>query len=377
MSQHVGENLLWLCLLISLFIGPSQCFHPSHIRPLQISSQFFSRQKDHTKGYQYCRERDHLVGGILARTNENEFDKKNTSFFQPGKLRRYLRKSFFSVSVASSVLFGPFTPPKANAKFSYELQETPTHSIRPGMSRTQVDSVEKGELDIKAIESSNLQQQQQQSPSTSSAKQVKKKRFWGRKEKPSSYLYEDEDLDDGDDEIVVSDVIGSQADQSKAQQMQASSKKEFSYYNQGKSRALTVKVGLAIFVPTFGAQVLREHIRRKREEEYVKKGLEIQRAQKAEYFNVTSTSNDSDVEDELKDLKNKDGKSDDDGDDDDDDEDTDNEDDDDDEPEPPRRRGLPRRPPPSSPSGGSDPTGSDNRPSDEDLSRLNDLFKKS
>jgi hypothetical protein len=102
---------------------------------------------------------------------------------------------------------------------------------------------------------------------------------------------------------------------------------------------------------TFGILVVpvtwlqtREFLRGRREQAYVEKGLKILQAQKAEYFNVTSTSEDSDIEDELKDLKNKDDDNDDDDDDDDDSDDDDDDDDEDDDDEDDDRPSRPKKP---------------------------------
>jgi hypothetical protein len=120
----------------------------------------------------------------------------------------------------------------------------------------------------------------------------------------------------------------------------------------------------------------REYVRRRREERYVKKGLEILEAQKAEYFNITNTKNDVDVEDELKDLKNKNNTQ---------TEDDDDDDDDDTDVPPTTTRRSPRKPlgdPPKN-SGGSGNTGSGNsnagssKPSAADIEKLNKLLGKS
>ena len=142
-----------------------------------------------------------------------------------------------------------------------------------------------------------------------------------------------------------------------------------------KQRMTQIQVGTLIFGPTFGGTMIREYVRRRREEAYVTKGLEIQKAQYAEYFNVTETTKDSDLEDELKGIKNKNETSTDD--------EEDDSDDDDDEPEPPRgssSRGGPKRPSPpgdGGSSGGSDSDPGYGKPSDEDLDRLNSMFNKS
>ena len=136
-----------------------------------------------------------------------------------------------------------------------------------------------------------------------------------------------------------------------------------------QNKMLTLKVSVGLFIPTWGAMGVREFVRRRKEEQYVKKGLEILEAQKAEYFNITETTPDSDIEDELKDLKDSDDDENEDA-----DEDDDEEEDDDD--EPPTRR-SPKRPSGGPTSGGGGDDGDGGRPSEDDLKRLGDIFNKS
>jgi hypothetical protein len=153
-----------------------------------------------------------------------------------------------------------------------------------------------------------------------------------------------------------------------------------------KPSSLYVKISLACFVPTFGLFGVRDFVRNRKEEQNVKKAIEIVDAQRAEYFgidkdgkNITDTEedSDSDIEDELKDLKDGEG-----DDDDDDGDDDDDDDDDDDEPKRPRRS-LPKLPkgPQGDGSGGAgggfDDDEDDDGPSDEDIQRLGDIFDKS
>jgi hypothetical protein len=277
----------------------------------------------------------------------------------------------------------------AHAKYAYELRETPTTSLRPGMSRTEADQVEKGEL---------TRDQVVQQETTTVAPTSDK----------SNSLY---DLDDDEDDFFEDDVImqapktkivATETDKAYAKKLQASRNGQFASYHTGKSKALTAKVSAAIFIPTFGGQIVREYVRRRREEAYVKKGLEVMEAQKAEYFNVTSKTADADVQDELKKIKSGEDESDDENDSDDEDDSDDDDDDDDEPPPPPRRpsRGGPKDSGPrdggsggggssSSGSGGtSSKTGSGKKdrgkedlgygkPSEEDLDRLNKMFGRS
>ena len=144
-----------------------------------------------------------------------------------------------------------------------------------------------------------------------------------------------------------------------------------------QNKMLTLKVSVGLFIPTWGAMGVREFVRRRKEEQYVKKGLEILEAQKAEYFNITETTPDSDIEDELKDLKDSDDDENEDADqDDDDDDDDDDDEEEDDDDEPPTRR-SPKRPSGGPTSGGGGDDGDGGRPSEDDLKRLGDIFNKS
>ena len=281
--------------------------------------------------------------------------------------RQRWRRWTLSLALASSFL----RPAPANAKFSYELRETPTSSLRPGTTRQQAEMVEEGKLDGRSIEAKTAV-----SESTSTATPSTK-----AKASTKASLYGDDDYDEDDfDNFLEQEVVStaSQADQMAAQRLQ--SKSNFAAYHQGKSKALTFKVGVAFFVPTYGALIVREYVRRRREEAYVQKGLEILEAQKAEYFNVTETAADSDVQDALKNLKKNETDSDEDDDEDDEDDDDDS-DDNDKEDKPPRgRKGGPRRPPGGGGDDGDSSGGAGDgsgRPSDEDLDKLNQMFKRS
>jgi len=144
-----------------------------------------------------------------------------------------------------------------------------------------------------------------------------------------------------------------------------------------KPSSLYLKVSLSMGVPTFGFFGVRDYVRNRKEEENVKRAIEIVDEQRAEYFgidkdgkNITATDEDdeTDDDDEL-----------DDGDEDD---DIDEDDEDD---EPPRRRRPPLPKTPKGPQGdgsggaggpGSDDSGYD-RPSDDDIERMQNLFNNS
>jgi hypothetical protein len=206
-----------------------------------------------------------------------------------------------------------------------------------------------------------------------------------------AFDYGDEEDDDGFEEDFFTDEKSmgaprntrgrssiSKSDSAKSANFQAATKSQFSGMgpkSKSQSKLLTLKVSVGLFIPTWGAMGVREYVRRGKERTYVQKGLEILEAQKAEYFNVTETTDDSDIEDDDDEDDDDDDSDDEDGDDEDDDDDEDN----DEEDEPSSRR-RPKRP---SGGGGDDGGNSDGagdgsgRPSDDDLKRLGDIFDKS
>ena len=272
----------------------------------------------------------------------------------------------------------PLTPP-AHAKCSYELADTPTYSLRPGMTSDDAEKAASGDADVIK---SNRGFQAGEGTGTGEAKQQQESQSKKKKKASESVYYGDDDeeefdVDDFDDRVTV----GTAQDQVAAKRLKAQTTSQFASNSKGKSAALTAKVAAGLFVPTFGGMFVREFFRRRREEEYVKKGLEILEAQKAEYFNVTETTPDSDVEDALKGLKkNETGANDDDDNDDDDDDDDDDEDDDDEPPSGSSSKRRPKRGGPGGGDGGSSGGGEDpgyGKASDEDLDKLKKMFDKS
>jgi hypothetical protein len=318
------------------------------------------------------------------RDQDEEPAKKRSILTRGRALARRLKRPLIPI-VGSLMFWWAARAAPAEAKFSHELTESPTYSLRPGMSRTEADDVLEGKVDVKELkESSSVIPGGTATKKPAAADKAKAKA-------KAKSIYGDVDDEDFEDEDFLADddlsssgtkATASQADQALAMAMQAKTSSQFATYRKGNPKSLYIKVSAGLFIPTFGAQIGREMYRRRREEEYVKKGLEILEAQKAEYFNVTSTTNDSDVEDALKGIKK--GKDDDDDDDDDDNEDDDEDDDDedDDDEEDDRRRRPPRRP-----RGGGDDDGDSGSgggfdpgyggPSEEDVDRLKNLFNKS
>ena len=81
--------------------------------------------------------------------------------------------------------------------------------------------------------------------------------------------------------------------------LKSRTKSEFSGIDTSKSKTkmLYVKVSVGFFVPTYGSLVVREWYRRRKEEAYVQKGLEVLEAQKKEYFGSDEDEEDEDDED--------------------------------------------------------------------------------
>ena len=271
------------------------------------------------------------------------------------------------------------------------------YSLRPGVSREQAEQLGSGVMPDEIRD--NIDSKTAVGATTGLSKEEA-----AAKAKQKDTLYGD--YDDYDDEDYAADEeefgdfsYGNTVAPSRQRQKSFSSetdgsnqiskgaKSTFSGISSDTSKtkpfSLYAKVSLACFLPTFGVFGVRDFLRTRQEEKNVKKAIEIVDAQRAEYFgidkdgnNITATE-DSDIEDELKDLKEGDE------DEDSDDDDEDDEDDDDDEDEPPRRRrSLPK--PPKGPEGDGSGGGGfdgfdddDDGPSDEDIQRLGDIFNKS
>jgi hypothetical protein len=197
---------------------------------------------------------------------------------------------------------------------------------------------------------------------------------------------DDEQDDDFDDDMEEKDSISSTstAPQGAVQHSKASSVGKSTQFagigktpNEHEQKLMTMKIASIFFAPTFGFLLVREFFRRRREEKYVTRGLEIMKVQRAEYFNETKASTDVTADDALKGGKNE-TKTDDD----------DDEEDDEDEEEDLPPRGRPKRPLPrdGGPSGSSGGAGSDgkggsdlgyNKASSSDIDKLKNLYKRS
>ena len=295
-----------------------------------------------------------------------------------------------SMALAGTIMFGRTNANSniAHAKFSHELSDDRTYSLRPGVNKEQAQLMMDGEMPEDAPQGKSILDKQG-SPSTSSsassADAAKKKE--AQKKKSSTFDYGDEDeesdvlfLEDEESEygqaVIAAGAPLKQSENNAAQALKARTKSEFTGIDTSKTKTkmMYVKVSIGFFVPTYGSLVVREWYRRRKEEVYVKKGLEVLEAQKKEFF-----GDDEEKDEEDGDGEGDDDDSDDDDDDDDDDEEDDDEDDDDEEDEPPKKPRKPRPPLPDLGGGGSSGGGDsgNGRASDDDVKRLGDLFNKS
>lgn len=281
-----------------------------------------------------------------------------------GPFRKRLAKTILTATLMSSTLFG--------AQAQAAPRQGRAVSVRPGMTSEQIEAVRSGENVDEILE--QLDKQQAERTAEARAKAAKKA-------KAIKASFDDYgDAIDEDDAILMKEVGNTLEAKEGAAALEEGLRDQLAGEYQEASRLLYLKVGAVFFIPTYGSLMGREFFRRRSEAAYIEKGLEVLKRQKAEYFNVTETTSDSDIEDELKGLKNETSSEDDDDDDDEDDEDDDDEDDDDTDDPPPRRK------PPSGPKGnGGGPDmggagGPDNgygKPNEDDLDRLNKIFGKS
>lgn len=425
--------LLWACSAIS-----NLCLLPSignafSITPRKTNGQDFCRQHFYTTtSYDASPGRVFLNSATLPPPppmqqptmvllaspqndnshNDNDDDDNNTSSLsrwdrvtRRGGIRKRLGQ-FVKTMFLTSTVFLARGPKPAEAKFAYEIRDERKYSIRPGATQEQAQQLVEGQVpeDIPETKSvfnvagTTMDTNRDESSSSSSSSSSKQK-------STSTFDYGNED--DGDDDFSEfqdvtkssssarslssssskKKVLATRAEKKSAERLKASTRSQFTGIDPSrtKSRALYLKVSVGLFIPTWGAMGAREFVRRRKEEAYVKKGLEILAAQKAEYFNVTETTPDSDIEDELKDLKDDEDDDDDDDEEDDDDDDSDDDDDDDDEPDTPPPSSSSRKGPKRPSGGGGNKDGSGGsggdpgygKPSDDDLKRLGDLFNKS
>ena len=212
-----------------------------------------------------------------------------------GRWRKRLSRFLKGIVLASALTLGPRSKP-AEAKFSYEIREERKYSIRPGATREQATQLMDGEVPGDFADSKSVFDEQEMAPSK------KKELTMSKSKSKQTFDYGDDDdedeLDFFDDEggnVVKSPSSPSSISASKkatAEKLHSSTKSSFTGIDTSKTktRSMYLKVSVGLFIPTWGAMGVREFVRRRKEEAYVKKGLEILEAQKAEYFNSSSIS---------------------------------------------------------------------------------------
>ena len=329
--------------------------------------------------------------------------------------RRRVKKRHVAI-LALSLLTSTLPSPKpAHAKYSHELYQNKVYSIRPGTTQKQAQELQEGKMPEDVRVEDNVGSQRLKAPyltTEEKARQQEAAKASAKAKAKNKLDYGDEDSEeDADDDILFGYDDEATLDPVNAgrlaprmngrgnvdTEITTNVKSTFTGATNTKSRSMYIKVSIGLFIPTWGAMFTRETFRRRRERRNVKKGLEIMEAQRAEYFGVNETATDSEIEDELKDLKD----SEDEEDEEDDDEDDDDEDDDDDDDEPPPSSsrkggsGKPKKPSGGGGSGGGPSTGSGGdggstgtgggsggdpgygKASDDDIKKLGDLFNKS
>lgn len=242
-----------------------------------------------------------------------------------------------SILTRSSTQAALATTTTSPAKEELRANDIILNSLKPGISREEADKLAAGMILDDDNHDIVLGQEASLSSSSSSEKQESVK--FKKKNVPkrtSVYDYGQEDYEGDDDEDLDFEFEGDV----KESDISPSSSGSTSFaMSSSPSKPTTKMYATATFsilvVPVTWLQT-REFLRGRREQRYVEKGLEILQAQKAEYFNITTTSDDSDIQDELKDLKNKKDENGQDEDDDDED-DHDEEEDDDDRPSRPKK----------------------------------------
>ena len=235
--------------------------------------------------------------------------------------RKRASRALTSLAFALSI-FLKSTSPALAVKEELRANDIIMNSLRPGISAEEAESINKGEV-VQDDTSEVVLGQSSTNPKgvEVDVKKVKTKSVYDYGEE---YEEEDDEIDfEFEGDVTQSDVQKDWLDggETNAFAMTKSS---------GPTKKMYITAATSILVLPVTWLQTREFLRGRREQQYVEKGLKILEAQKAEYFNVTSSADDADIEDELKDLKDKDDDGDDDDDDDDDEDDDDDDDDEDD-----------------------------------------------
>mmetsp|Transcript_13837 Transcript_13837/g.19357 ORF Transcript_13837/g.19357 Transcript_13837/m.19357 type:complete len:423 (-) Transcript_13837:2232-3500(-) len=235
-----------------------------------------------------------------------------------------------STAFALSILFQTSAQPAVARTAGSQL------SLRPGVSSSQASVIDEGETNLEVIgefqHTTSAADNDSDARTTESFGLSNSGKSSPKKETKKSKKSEN-DFDYGDEEDDTDFAEGFEFADTKRESVDASDNKEFAVKKK-QIKNLNTKVGIAVGVPFFGWAAVRETIRWTREQRTVEKGIKIIEAQRAEYFNVTDSGNstDTEIEDELKDLKGEDDDDDDDDGNDDDDNDDDNNDDNDNDP---------------------------------------------
>lgn len=341
--RHRFYRFLWCLLLVgttawipSITTSPRACYRSNAPRFLAIQQNHHSKVslKSHKKDSD-CQKRPSRIASWRKR-----FKRHSLSYFVA------LAVALKGPGIASAV--------PAPAK--------PTFSIPPGISKEQAQALVQGSGNV------NLDESSFSTPGGPQPNQEKEAPAKAEKRKNTFDYGEDEE--DEDDDMLEGEQLKA-AVASYTGKVSMNKPTDFAYMPKEKDNMIYVKAFAGSVFPVLGFGLWRGWWAENRNQKKLKTALEIMKAQEAEYFNVTSSANvtDADIEDALKGIKNETAT-----DEDEEDEDDEDEDDEDDEGPPPPKK-------PRGGGGGGDNGGdsgdSDGPPSDEDLARLNSMFKKS
>jgi hypothetical protein len=252
--------------------------------------------------------------------------------------RKRATRALASFAFAVGIFLKSSAPALAGPKDSIRANDILMNSLRPGISAQEAEQINKGEL-VEEEDPNVVLGQPASSTEPADRVEVKTRKV---QKKTSVYDYGEEDYEEEDDEIDFEFEGDVKKSDLKKEWLDGGSQGNFAMkQSSGPTRKMYTTAAFSIMVVPVTWLQTREFLRGRKEQQYVEKGLKILEAQKAEYFNVTSSSDDGDIQDELKGLKDGDDDDDDDDDEDwdsddedwdsdDDDEDDDDDDDDDD-----------------------------------------------
>lgn len=234
--------------------------------------------------------------------------------------RKRLSSLMASSILTGSLLLGRVSVAGASPKDDLRANDIILHSLKPGVSVDEAEKAIRGEALDEADEEvlvGNLGDDLVENGAS-----MEKRTQKASKKKKIGYDYggDDGDYDEEEEELVEFEGENKRSDLPTKDKL--ANPTSFAVPSASKPVSLTkmyVTSAVSVLILPVTWLQTREILRSRRERNYVKKGLAIMQAQKAEYFNVTSTVDDSDIEDELKGMKNETNPEDDDDDDDDDD----------------------------------------------------------